>query len=272
VRREALAYTAGVCWSASRWAARLLALRAAGGRRLGIPASGSARDSRPAAPGQRDRAQLGRAVRDGTPGSAINLASGFGHGRRLLTGALAAFIATPCTGPFMGAALAPRWSCRGGGAGGFRRAWARAGLALPATGLRARRCGVVCPSRARGWKRFRRLLSIPMFLTALALAWVLGRQAGVDGMTMGLAAALAAALGLWWVGRRQAKRTARLGAWCLCADARRGALIVVLPRPRRPRKPRPARARRRAVQRTRLAALPRRRAARSSSISPPTGA
>ena len=38
---------------------------------------------------------------------------------------------------------------------------------------------------------FRRILSVPMFLTALALAWVLGRQAGVDGMTLGLAAALA---------------------------------------------------------------------------------
>jgi thiol:disulfide interchange protein len=42
-----------------------------------------------------------------------------------------------------------------------------------------------------------------MFATALALAWVLGRQAGVDGMTLGLAAALVAALGLWWTGRRQ---------------------------------------------------------------------
>ena len=31
----------------------------------------------------------------------------------------------------------------------------------------------------------RRILSVPMLLTALALAWVLGRQAGVDGMTVG---------------------------------------------------------------------------------------
>jgi len=40
-----------------------------------------------------------------------------------------------------------------------------------------------------------------MFLTALGLAWVLGRQAGVDGMTLGLFAALSLGLALWWIGR-----------------------------------------------------------------------
>ena len=52
--------------------------------------------------------------------------------------------------------------------------------------------------------RFRRILSLPMFATALGLAWILGRLAGVDGMTLGLAAALLVAVALWWVGRRQA--------------------------------------------------------------------
>jgi hypothetical protein len=42
-----------------------------------------------------------------------------------------------------------------------------------------------------------------MFLTALGLAWILGRQSGVDGMAIGLAAALALGLTLWWLGRRQ---------------------------------------------------------------------
>jgi thiol:disulfide interchange protein len=51
--------------------------------------------------------------------------------------------------------------------------------------------------------RFRAILSIPMFVTALALAWVLGRQAGVAGMTAGLAGALAIGLLLWWLGSRQ---------------------------------------------------------------------
>jgi thiol:disulfide interchange protein len=42
-----------------------------------------------------------------------------------------------------------------------------------------------------------------MFLTALGLAWILGRQTGVDGMALGLGAALLLGLGLWWLGRRQ---------------------------------------------------------------------
>jgi thiol:disulfide interchange protein len=52
-------------------------------------------------------------------------------------------------------------------------------------------------------ERFQRILSVPMFLTALGLAWILGRQSGVDGMTLGVGAALLLGLALWWLGRRQ---------------------------------------------------------------------
>jgi thiol:disulfide interchange protein len=48
--------------------------------------------------------------------------------------------------------------------------------------------------------RLRHVLSVPMFVTAVALAWVLGRQSGVDGMAIGLASALAFGLTLWWLG------------------------------------------------------------------------
>lgn len=119
------------------------------------------------------------------------------------TGALAAFIATPCSAPFMASALG-------------------AALLLPpfqgllvftALGL-----GLALPFLAIGWlpalrsrlprpgawmATLQRLLSVPMFITALGLAWVLGRQVGIDGMALGLAAVLLLALGLWWVGRRQ---------------------------------------------------------------------
>jgi thiol:disulfide interchange protein len=57
----------------------------------------------------------------------------------------------------------------------------------------------------------RRALSVPMFLTALALAWVLGRQVGVDGMALGLGAALALGLALWWANQRRS--VGRSGAW-----------------------------------------------------------
>ena len=119
------------------------------------------------------------------------------------TGALAAFIATPCSAPFMASALG-------------------AALLLPpfqgllvfaALGL-----GLALPFLALGWfpalrtrlprpgawmATLQRILSVPMFITALGLAWVLGRQVGIDGMALGLAAVLLFALGLWWFGRRQ---------------------------------------------------------------------
>ena len=130
------------------------------------------------------------------------LASAGGASGAFWTGALAAFVATPCTGPFMAAALGaalvlplPAALAVFAGLG--------LGLALPFLIL-----GFVPAARRRlprpgPWMNsFRQILSVPMFLTALALAWVLGRQSGVDGMTIGLAAALFLGLALWWVGRR----------------------------------------------------------------------
>ena len=140
------------------------------------------------------------------------------------TGALAAFVATPCTGPFMGAAL--------GAALVLPTAVALAifgglglGLALPflllgfVPALRRR-----LPKPGPWMARFRRLMSVPMFLTALALAWILGRQAGVDGMTLGLAAALMLSLALWWVGRRQG----RAHSWLPLAPAVLAAVAAMV--------------------------------------------
>ncbi|ATY34046.1 protein-disulfide reductase DsbD family protein [Sphingomonas psychrotolerans] len=134
-----------------------------------------------------------------------NRAAARGQGGAFLTGALAAFVATPCAGPFMGAALGTAlilpWPAALAVFGGLGL-----GIALPFLLL-----GFVPALRRRlprpgAWMAtLRRILSIPMFLTALALAWVLGRQAGVDGMALGLGAALLAAFGFWWAGRRQAR-------------------------------------------------------------------
>jgi thiol:disulfide interchange protein len=130
------------------------------------------------------------------------LASSGGVAGAFWTGALAAFVATPCTGPFMAAALGaalvlplPAALAVFAGLG--------LGLALPFLVLgfvpAARR---LLPRPGPWMSRLRHILSVPMFLTALGLAWILGRQSGVDGMTIGLAAALLLGLTLWWVGRR----------------------------------------------------------------------
>jgi thiol:disulfide interchange protein len=155
------------------------------------------------------------------------LASKGGTGGAFWTGALAAFVATPCTGPFMGAALGaalvlPTTISLAIFAG------LGMGLALPflllgfVPALRRR-----LPRPGPWMARFRRLMSVPMFLTALALAWVLGRQAGVDGMALGLAATLLIALALWWFGRRQGRGR----AWLPLAPAllTAGAALMLVP-------------------------------------------
>ena len=132
----------------------------------------------------------GVAVQGGTTGS-------------FLTGALAAFVATPCTGPFMAAALGAALILPGAIALAIF-AGLGLGLALPflliafVPALRRR-----LPQPGPWMARFRHIMAVPMLLTALALAWVLGRQTGVDGLTLGLAAALLLALCLWWSGNRQ---------------------------------------------------------------------
>jgi thiol:disulfide interchange protein len=77
---------------------------------------------------------------------------------------------------------------------------------------------------------FRHILAVPMLLTALGLAWILGREAGVDGMGIGLGASLLLALGLWWAGRRQA--ALKRGAWwpVVAALILSAGLIAMVPR------------------------------------------
>lgn len=154
-----------------------------------------------------------------------NMASG----NSVMTGALAAFVATPCSGPFMGAALGaalvlplPAALAVFAGLG--------LGLALPFLllgffpALRRR-----LPKPGPWMATLRRVLSVPMFLTALALAWLLGRQAGSDALAVGLLAALLAALALWWSGLRQARGKGGLALAALVAIAATAGAIAVLP-------------------------------------------
>jgi DsbC/DsbD-like thiol-disulfide interchange protein/cytochrome c biogenesis protein CcdA len=124
------------------------------------------------------------------------------------TGALAAFVATPCAGPFLGAALGTA-------------------LLLPAVGsvlvFAALGLGLAIPfllvafipplrnllPRSGLWtNRLQRFLAIPMAATALACIWLLERQAGTRGLVVALVAAGALLALLIWYGfaqRREAK-------------------------------------------------------------------
>jgi DsbC/DsbD-like thiol-disulfide interchange protein/cytochrome c biogenesis protein CcdA len=201
-RREALAYAAGAVATCLALGALILGLRAAG---VAVGWAFQLQDPRvillllllvtAIALG------LAGLFRLPALGGGDRLAGQGGTRGAFWTGSLAAFVATPCTGPFMGAALG-------------------AALVLPTPGALAvfggLGLGLAAPFLLLGWvpalrrrlprpgpwmERFQRILSVPMFLTAIGLLWVLGRQTGVDGMTLGLSVALALGLALWWVGR-----------------------------------------------------------------------
>jgi thiol:disulfide interchange protein len=153
------------------------------------------------------------------------LAGAGGTSGAFWTGALAAFVATPCTGPFMGAALGAALVLPPAAAlavfGGLGL-----GLALPFLLLgyvpALRR---MLPKPGAWMDRLRHILSVPMFLTALGLAWIAGRQAGVDAMTIGLGAALLLGLALWMVGARQARGAGH--AWWPLAPAAVAAVLLL---------------------------------------------
>ncbi|HWI86605.1 MAG TPA: thioredoxin family protein [Sphingomonas sp.] len=231
VRGEALAYTAGVVFVCAGLGAVVLGLRAAGGLAgwafqlqdprviacllllvLAIGLNLAGLFELPVLSGGGARAGAG------------------GRTGAFWTGALAAFVATPCAGPFLGVAL--------GAALLLPAAEGMAifvglgfGLALPFLLLgfvpAARRW---LPRPGAWMDTFRHILAVPMLLTALGLAWILGRQAGVNGMAIGLAAALLLSLGLWWSGWRQA--ALKSGAWWPSLAALLGvaALIAFVPR------------------------------------------
>jgi thiol:disulfide interchange protein DsbD len=142
------------------------------------------------------------------------------------SGVLAVVAASPCTAPFMGAALGyaitqPAWAALAVfGALGV-------GMALPYMALvLAPRWRDRLPRPGPWMLRLKQALAFPMFATVVWLVWVLGLQAGIDGAAKVLLALLGLAFLVWLVqalrGSGLPARTARaaaaaaalgLGAW-----------------------------------------------------------
>lgn len=126
-----------------------------------------------------------------------------GVGSSFGTGAMAAFVATPCSAPFMASALGAAMLLPAASALTVF-AFLGLGLALPFVllgwipALRK-----LIPKPGDWMIKFQRVLAVPMFATALGLSWILARQVGADGMVVGLGSTLLIALALWWVGSRQ---------------------------------------------------------------------
>lgn len=130
-------------------------------------------------------------------GAGQSLTTRDGYGGSFFTGVLAAVVATPCTAPFMGAAI------------GFAMAQPPTLLAaiFLALGL-----GLALPFVALAWwpsllrrlprpgpwmERLKQFLAFPMYGAAIWLVWVLALQRGADGVLVALGGMLAIALAAW---------------------------------------------------------------------------
>ena len=138
---------------------------------------------------------------------------GIGAGERLTrkggmsgsfwTGVLAAVVATPCTGPFMAAAMGAALLLPASLAL-LIFAGLGLGLALPFLAI-----AFIPPLRKRmprpgPWMaRFRHWMAVPMALTSLALLWLLYQLAGFSGLLIGGTAALIILSRLFELGRKQ---------------------------------------------------------------------
>ncbi|HEY0014820.1 MAG TPA: thioredoxin family protein [Longimicrobium sp.] len=118
-----------------------------------------------------------------------------------LSGVLVTALATPCSAPFLAAAVA--YAVTAGAvpsfvvftALGLGLVWPLA-LVASVPRLRAR-----LPRPGAWMVTLRQVLAFPLFATVVWLGWVLGRQAGVGALVALLAACTLLAFGLWALGR-----------------------------------------------------------------------
>lgn len=135
-------------------------------------------------------------------GTGATLAGRGGLTGSFFTGALAVLVATPCTAPFMAGAIGYALAqplfvtvlVFAALAGGFAAPFV---LLAYAPGLLTK-----LPKPGPWMVRLREVLAFPMFAASVWLIWVLGNQAGVDGMALILLAMLAFALAVWLLQRK----------------------------------------------------------------------
>jgi len=209
-RSSGLAYSAGVVISFLALGALLLGLRSAGeqlgwGFQLQSPAVVAALATLFTVMGLNLAGlfQFGQFL----PSRLLTLEAKNPTANAFFSGVLAVAVASPCTAPFMGAAL---------------------GLALALPALQALLIfasigvGMALPflaasfvpavtrwlPRPGAWmETFRRAMAFPMFATVVWLLWVLGQQSGIDGASALLALLLGLSLLLWALGLQGRSRT-----------------------------------------------------------------
>ena len=209
-RRHALFYTAGVLVSFAALGLGILALRSAGnalgwGTQLQQPLVVGALALVMLAVGlsMSGVVQLGAAL--GNTGA--HLASRSGPAGDFFTGVLAVVVASPCTAPFMGSALAYAFTAPMLSALLVFLALG-IGLALPflAIGF-VPALARLLPRPGRWMETLKQVLAFPMYLTAAWLVWVLANQRGADAVGLVLVAMVLLAMTLWWFERSRSRGT-----------------------------------------------------------------
>lgn len=134
-------------------------------------------------------------------GAGQGLAEKSGLSGSFFTGVLAAVVASPCTAPFMGTALGfaltqPALVCIAVFAAlGFGMALPLLLLCyLPALATRL-------PKPGAWMDNLKQFLAFPLYLSAIWLLWVFGRQTSVSGMAILCVGAVSIAFGCWLLGR-----------------------------------------------------------------------
>ena len=122
------------------------------------------------------------------------------------TGVLAVVVATPCTAPFMGAAVG--YALAQSAAVTFAVFTALAlGLAAPYVALTLQPAWTRLLPRPGAWMEvLRQAVSVPIFATVIWLAWVLAQAYGASVLAALLTSFLLLAIAGWFLGRWPAKR------------------------------------------------------------------
>jgi thiol:disulfide interchange protein DsbD len=207
-RRHALFYTAGVLCSFAALGLGILALRGAGnalgwGSQLQQPLLVGALACVMLAVGlsMSGVVQFGASL--GNTGA--GLAARSGPAGDFFTGVLAVVVASPCTAPFMGSALAYAFAAPMLSALLVFLALG-VGLALPFLLIGfVPALARLLPKPGRWMETLKQVLAFPMYLTAAWLVWVLANQRGADAVGLVLVAMVLLAMTLWWFERSRSR-------------------------------------------------------------------
>jgi thiol:disulfide interchange protein DsbD len=147
-----------------------------------------------------------------------SLATKQGYTCSFFTGVLAVVVATPCTAPFMGAAIGYALSASPAVTFAVFTALAL-GLAAPYVALTLQPAWARLLPKPGVWMEvLRQAIAVPIFVTVIWLSWVLAQAYGAGLLAALLASFLLLAIAGWFLGRWPAKRwSSAVGAAILLA-------------------------------------------------------